>query len=125
MGEGILGGKGRGVNEGAEKSNGECVCAGQITDWLWLRSFGLLRTPQDDHRGDSNKNKIWRLQSLLEFGVFGFGLEEDGDVGVGIFPECEEILIGGAGFSGVVGEDGGAGEAEVRERVDVVADRQS
>ncbi len=37
-------------------------------------------------------------QLLLKFGVFGFGLFEDGDVGVGVFPEGEEVLVGGAGF---------------------------
>jgi hypothetical protein len=36
---------------------------------------------------------------LRELGVFGLGLLEDGDVGVGIFPEGEEILIGGAGLA--------------------------
>jgi hypothetical protein len=50
---------------------------------------------------------------LWEFGVFGFSLEEDGDVGVGVFPGGEEVLIGGAGFGGVVREDSGAGNAEV------------
>jgi hypothetical protein len=35
---------------------------------------------------------------LLELGVFGFGLLEDGDVGVGVFPEGEEVLVGGARF---------------------------
>jgi hypothetical protein len=33
--------------------------------------------------------------------VFGLGLLEDGNVGIGVFPEREEILIGGAGFRGV------------------------
>jgi hypothetical protein len=41
--------------------------------------------------------KIW----LLQFRVLGFGLFQDGDVGVGVFPEREEILIGGTGFSEV------------------------
>src|SRR5580704_16901793 len=62
---------------------------------------------------------------LLQFGVFGFGLEEDGEVGVGVFPEGEEVLVGGAGFGGVVGEDGGTGDAEVGEGVDDVAVSQS
>jgi len=31
----------------------------------------------------------------LQLGVLGFGLLEDGDVGVGVFPEGEEILVGG------------------------------
>src|SRR5271165_7135599 len=33
-----------------------------------------------------------------ELRVFGFGLLVDGNVGVGVFPQCEEILIRGAGF---------------------------
>jgi hypothetical protein len=37
----------------------------------------------------------------LELGIFGFGGEEDGDVGVGGFPEGEEILAGGTGSCGV------------------------
>ena len=33
-----------------------------------------------------------RSQSL-ELGVFGFGSLQDGDAGVGVFPEGEKILI--------------------------------
>src|SRR5215469_2361127 len=36
---------------------------------------------------------------LLQFRVLGLGLLQDGDVGVGVFPQCEEILIGGEGAS--------------------------
>ena len=32
---------------------------------------------------------------LLQFRVLGFGLLQDGDVGVGVFPEREEIFVGG------------------------------
>src|SRR5271170_2302872 len=32
---------------------------------------------------------------LLQLRVLGFGLLQDGDVGVGVFPEREEILVGG------------------------------
>ena len=39
--------------------------------------------------------------SLLQLGVFGLGGDEDGDGGVSVFPEREEILIGGAGFGGI------------------------
>ena len=35
---------------------------------------------------------------LSQPGVLGFGLLVDGDVGIGVFPEGEEILIRGAGF---------------------------
>jgi hypothetical protein len=55
---------------------------------------------------------------LLEFRVFGFGLLEDGDVGVGVFPEAEEILVRGAGFLRVAGKRVGAGQAQARESAD-------
>jgi hypothetical protein len=35
---------------------------------------------------------------LLQICGFRLGFLQDGDVGVGVFPEGEEILIGGAGF---------------------------
>jgi len=37
----------------------------------------------------------------LHLRVLGFGLLQDGDVGVGVFPEGEEILVGGTGFGSV------------------------
>ncbi len=33
----------------------------------------------------------------MQLCVFGFGLLQDGDVGVGVFPEREEIFVGGKG----------------------------
>jgi hypothetical protein len=40
--------------------------------------------------------KGYKEQSLLlQLRVLGFGLLQDGDVGVGVFPEREEIFIGG------------------------------
>ena len=38
-----------------------------------------------------------------ERGVFRFGLAEDPEVGVGIFPEREEILVGGLGLCSISG----------------------
>jgi hypothetical protein len=32
------------------------------------------------------------MTRLLQLRVFGFGLFQDGDVGIGVFPEGEEIL---------------------------------
>jgi hypothetical protein len=40
-------------------------------------------------------NRLIYNNRLLQFRVLGSGLFEDGDVGVGVFPECEEILVGG------------------------------
>ena len=53
---------------------------------------------------------------LRELGVFGFGLLEDRDVGVGIFPEGKKILIGGARFCGLAGEYIGSCKSQVRQR---------
>jgi hypothetical protein len=53
---------------------------------------------------------------LLQLRVLRFGLLQDGDVGVGVFPEGEEILIGGAGFEVIALQGVGAGEAEPRQR---------
>ena len=38
---------------------------------------------------------------LLQFSVFGFGRDEDGNVGIGVLPYCEEILIGNTGSDDV------------------------
>jgi len=37
------------------------------------------------------------LDGCLQLPVFRFGLLQDGDVGVGVFPEGEEVFVGGAG----------------------------
>ena len=37
-------------------------------------------------------------RGLFQLCVFRFGFLQNGDVGVGVFPDCEEILIGGVGF---------------------------
>jgi hypothetical protein len=38
---------------------------------------------------------------LLQFSVFGFGRNEDGNVGIGVLPQCKEILIGSTRSDGV------------------------
>jgi len=40
-------------------------------------------------------------QGLLQLRVLGFGLLQDWDVGVGVFPEREEILVGGECLGGI------------------------
>jgi hypothetical protein len=37
----------------------------------------------------------------MQFGELGLGLLQDGDVGVGVFPEGEEVLVGCAGSGSV------------------------
>ena len=44
---------------------------------------------------------LWRAvryvnaQASLRFRVLRLGLLQDGDVGVGVFPESEEVVVGG------------------------------
>ena len=59
---------------------------------------------------------------LLQFRVFGLGLLQDGDVGVGVFPEREEILICGLRFSRVALQGVGTRQAEMSERAGEFAD---
>lgn len=40
----------------------------------------------------------------LQLGVFRFGLLQDGDVGVGLFPESEEVLVGSLCLGLISGE---------------------
>jgi hypothetical protein len=49
----------------------------------------------------------------LQLGVFGLGLLQDGNVGVGIFPKREEILIRRLGFGSVALQHVAVGEAEM------------
>ena len=46
----------------------------------------------------------------MQLGVFCLGLFEDGDVGVSVFPEGEEVLVGGAGFGVIVLKGVSAGQ---------------
>ena len=52
-------------------------------------------------------------QRLLQLSVFGFCLLQDWDVGVGVFPQCKEILIGGAGLGCIALQHIGTGEAKL------------
>jgi hypothetical protein len=60
-----------------------------------------------------------RLESqLLQLRVFGPGLPQDGDFGVGIFPQCEEVLVASAGFDCVALQRVCAGKIEICQRAD-------
>ena len=60
-----------------------------------------MRKPQlgvEVARQDNFRNcRPFQLQSLLQLRVLGFGLFQDGDVGVGVLPEGEEISVGAEG----------------------------
>jgi hypothetical protein len=51
----------------------------------------------------------------MKLGVLRFSGDENGNVLVGVFPQCEEILISRLGLSGVALHGLGAGEAQVRQ----------
>jgi len=55
---------------------------------------------------------------MVQPGVLGLGLLEDGDVGVGIFPEGQEILVSGAALASVPCQAIGAGQTEMRQGTD-------
>jgi integrase len=54
----------------------------------------------------------WRLQQLR---VLSLGCDENRNVGVGVFPESKEILVGRAGLSGVGLQRVGAPELQMRQ----------
>ena len=55
---------------------------------------------------------------LLQLGVLGLRGDEDGDVGVGVFPECQEILVGGAGLHRVTLQGVGTPKLQMGQRSD-------
>ena len=53
---------------------------------------------------------------LLQLRVLRFGFLQDLDIEVGVFPDVEEILIGGASFSRVAGQYIGPAKLQMRQR---------
>ena len=53
---------------------------------------------------------------LLQFRVLGLGLLEDGDIGVGVFPQGEEILVRGACFGRVARQNVRSADLQVCQR---------
>src|SRR5215469_7120267 len=64
----------------------------------------------------STKRQAEKFKTLLQLRVLGFGLLQDGNIRVGVFPQRQKILIRGAGFGGVALHGVGAGEAEMGQR---------
>ena len=55
---------------------------------------------------------------LLQLRVLCLGFLQDGDIGVGVFPQSKEVLIGTFCLGGVVREGVGAGQTQVRQCAD-------
>src|SRR5258708_6121778 len=54
---------------------------------------------------------------LRQLGEFSSGLREDRDVGVGVLPQCEEVLEGSPGVCRVARERGATRQTQVRNRI--------
>jgi hypothetical protein len=65
------------------------------------------------------------VAALLQLRVFGFGLLEDEDVGVGVFPEREEILISRLGLRAVALHGIGSADLKMGECSDGFVDYNS
>jgi hypothetical protein len=76
---------------------------------LGMSNYLLLATVQSFVRQQLGRG-------LLQLRVLGFGLLKDGDVGVGVFPEGEEVLVGCSGLVCVAFQSVGSGEAKVGQR---------
>ena len=78
----------------------------QVIDSAGLQSFG-------------------EAQQLLQLCVLGFGLLGDGDVGVRMFPQHQEILIGGPSFGLVSRQCIGPAQLQVRQCTYGISDHDS
>ena len=54
-------------------------------------------------------------EQLVQLRVLRLGLLQDGDVGVGVFPECEEVLVGNFCFLSVSRQHVSSAELKMRE----------
>jgi hypothetical protein len=65
--------------------------------------------------------KVWRkcqASELLQLGVFPFRFFENRNIGIGIFPQGEEILIGGPRLEPVSRHGIGRAQLQMRQRAD-------
>src|ERR1700687_2908773 len=59
--------------------------------------------------------QVCQCTGSLQLSVLRLGLLEDGDVGVGVFPEGEEVLVRSFRFGGFALHEFGASETKMRE----------
>jgi hypothetical protein len=61
-----------------------------------LGCFGVHRRDQGyaDTKENSPSESVGGCDLLLQLRVFGFRFFQDGDVGIGVFPEREEVIVG-------------------------------
>lgn len=73
------------------------------------KAVGRRRLLGNYYLEDIDASQVGPL-GLAQTRVFVFGLFQEGQVGIGVFPEREEVLVGGAGACRVAGEGQGAGQ---------------
>jgi hypothetical protein len=61
----------------------------------------------------------------LKLGNLGFRLFQNLEVRIGVFPECEEVLVGAASFGSVARDHVRAGKSEMRQCTERIPDRDS
>src|SRR5215469_16244222 len=76
------------------------------------------RSPRSAGGGVGKKYLTTPALSEMQLRVFRLGLLQDGDVGIGVFPEVEEILISSLGFGGIARDGIGAGQLKTGERAE-------
>src|SRR5579863_10733991 len=59
-----------------------------------------------------------KRRRLLELGVLGLGLDQHGNVGVGVFPRGQEVLVGGSSLRLVALKRVGASQTQAGERIE-------
>src|SRR5258708_32530523 len=83
---------------------GESPPPDSLIRYLWRWGLALRNRAEEAEDGKAKRQptleelglqcgRVFSLSALLQLRVLGFGLLQDGDVRVGVFPEREEILI--------------------------------
>src|SRR5271165_2257036 len=87
------------LTDRTESAPSRCCEIGSPVGWRWppivvssrvLSVIAWFRKPLARQQGTRQ-----RFFTLLQSCVFRLGFFQDGDVGVGIFPEAEELFVGG------------------------------
>src|ERR1700674_3299446 len=79
-------------------------------------SFHPLAAIQLLPHTSSSARLIWAAS--MQHCVFCLGLVQDGDIGVGVLPQRQEIIVCGAGLGGVALQRVGSAELQMRECAD-------
>src|SRR6266853_1807305 len=97
------------------RSIGESPPADSLVRYLWRSGLALRNRAEEAEDGKAKRQptleefvlqcgRVFSLRALQQLRVLCLGLLQDGDVGVGVFPDREEILISTASFCRIAGE---------------------